>query len=182
MRLSVVALIVVAALGATTATRAEQAHARKLVWGNRYPVIGRLNKSQTLTGSWMPNVQVGYGLPLGEAELRVGGELGCFGFGAPGRWMGILGGAFAEIGGRPAPQIPVAVVLTARLQAGRVPVLTAWGLPMNYSGVFPGAGLRVRWEPSRSVSVGLGAEGLVIATYSWTGIAPGPVLDVTGSF
>ena len=126
-----------------TSSKAAGVDARRITWANRYPVIGDLDKPKTLTGGWMPTAQFSYGLPVGEGELRVGGELGAFGFGAPSNWLGILGGAFADIGGRPVARIPVAAVLTGRLSAGRVPVINSWGFPLKYSGVYPGAALAV---------------------------------------
>jgi hypothetical protein len=124
-----------------------------------------------LTGGLKPTAEFSFLLPIAAVDLRVGAEFG-FTVDNP-RWMALMGGLFVSAGGRPVAPVPIVVNASLHLDAGRVPVLNSWGLPLNYSGIYPGAALTAAYQPAPLWQIGLRAGAWWVDSYSWSG----PPLD-----
>ena len=103
----------------------------------------------------------------GKLGAGLGVGVSIFGFDTGPRWMGVLGGPFAS--GSLRVLGPVSLGLALRADVGRVPVVTAWGLPLNFMGVFPIAVATVGWEPSQRVRLTLSGGPRWVNTWSWSG-------------
>lgn len=171
------AFVACAILLLATSASAEEAKLFSMTGQFRLPLIGRWSR---LTGSVLPTIQGSWRVPWEAADVRVGVE-GSYGIDLP-RWAIILGGIYGQVGGRPYDRLPATVTLSAALLGGRMPVINAWGLPLNYSGLYPRAGIEAAWEPRKDLTVGAGCDGYVVMTYSWEGLAPAPKVFFSGRF
>jgi len=106
------------------------------------------------TGGMMPSLT---GLHLWSlrdtADIGLGADIRLFGLGGSTHWLGVLGGPVAT-----ARIMPFSVTLTfelsMRLDFGRIPVCTPWGLCSRYLGFFPAAegGVAYRFTPHLSAA------------------------------
>ena len=131
----------------------------------------RLGPAAHPTGGLMIAAAVIRAWPLSErARIEAGGELAMVGPDGGTRWIGLLGGPVASLRGSPwAAPLEVGVSLHGLF--GRLPVITAWGLPINYSGAYPGASAALRYQPSPRAALELSGGALAINTLAYIGPA-----------
>lgn len=139
-----------------------------LVMGPRAHQTGGLVVSAAVTRTIALSERVG---------LAVGGELSCFGMDAGSRWMGVLGGATARLRLQSAWR-SVSVGVGAHLDGGRIPIINAWGLPLNYAGFFPSGSAFLGYAPSPRVSFDASGAVMVVETLGYKG--PGGRFGIAG--
>ncbi len=119
-----------------------------------------------ITGSLMRSIGLGR-----NSEVAVGAEGAAFGFDSGGRWTAILGGLVAVV----RTEVPLTrawlVGVGVHLDGGRLPVCNAWGLCLQYAGLFPAASAGVRYEASERVAFDLGGGARWVRTLAWSGAA-----------
>lgn len=103
----------------------------------------------------------------GGTSVSAGVEISACGFDAGLRWTSFLGGPAVEVWQRVSGAFGVGA--SVHVDAGRVPIVTRWGLPLNFSGVFPATFAGVRYEPSPLVRFELTGGPRWINTLAWAG-------------
>lgn len=114
--------------------------------------------------------------PIREAiDIGVGADIGAFGLGGSGRWIGVLGGPASIARFRPL-RAPLSFELAARLDFGRIPVCNDWGLCARYLGFFPAveAAAAYAWPQHLAIAVHCGVRA--VKTLAWSGAAVEPAL------
>jgi len=150
---------------------------RSLAFRAGYVVMG----AKRPTGGPMPTVEGLYAWPLSDAvRLLAGAELGIIVDVEP-RWIGVLGGPLAGIAGRPW-SAPIDMRLAAHVDLGHLPTCNAWGLCMQYSGLFPAGSFAATWTPSPQAFLGAFVDARYVKTLGWTGAGLGGGLSGGGAF
>lgn len=149
--------------------RAADAHTEWLVMGPAKHRTGGM----FLAGAVTKSVAIGE-----RVSVALGGEMSFFGVDAGSRWMGILGGATARLRCQTAWR-PVTVGLGAHVDGGRIPIINAWGLPLNYAGFFPSASAFIGYAPSKRVSFDATGAAMIVETLGYRG--PGGRFGLVGT-
>ncbi|WP_438029055.1 hypothetical protein [Sorangium sp. So ce233] len=133
--------------------------------GATYVALG----DQRPTGGWAPTIAARRWWPAAQrARVSAGIGAAAFGFSSL-HWLGFLAGP--EVGGDYRLSESWRAGGTLAADMGRVPVVTNWGYPMRYWGLFPRVQIGATYEPSPGVSMSAGLGARHVNTLAWEGVS-----------